>query len=122
MVPAVRLRLMPPDVLADLEWRGLLAQSTNIGEYERDEFSVIPEIGFTGGYMLTERVKLTAGYTFLYWSRVVRPGDQIDLEVNPELIPSDTVVGDGLPAHPQFVFRDTDIWAHGLNVGLEYAW
>jgi hypothetical protein len=70
--------------------------------------------------MLTPRLRATCGYTFLYWSRVVRPGDQIDLEVNQELIPPGS--GDGLPAHPQFAFRDTDLWVHGFNVGLEYQW
>ena len=88
----------------------------------RDVFSVLPQLGVTGGYMLTDRLKMTLGYTFMYWSRVVRPGDQIDLEVNPELIPSQSLTGDGLPARPQFVFRDTDMWVQGMNVGLEYQW
>jgi hypothetical protein len=101
---------------------GLLALSSNIGRYERDVFSVLPQLGVTGGYMLTDRLKMTLGYTFMYWSRVVRPGDQIDLEVNPELIPSQSVTGDGLPARPQLVFRDTDMWVQGMNVGLEYQW
>jgi hypothetical protein len=101
---------------------GLLALSSNIGRYERDVFSVLPQLGVTGGYMLTDRLKMTLGYTFMYWSRVVRPGDQIDLEVNPELIPSQSLTGDGLPARPQFVFRDTDMWVQGMNVGLEYQW
>ena len=100
---------------------GLLTQTSNIGQYDRDELSVLPQIGFTAGYMLTDRLKLTGGYTFLYWSRVVRPGDQIDLEVNPELIPFEGS-GDGIPARPQFTFRDTDFWAHGINAGLEYQW
>jgi hypothetical protein len=101
---------------------GLLTQSSNISHYERDMFSVLPQVGLTAGYMLTDRLKLTGGYTFMYWSRVVRPGDQIDPEVNPELIPSQGTTGDGLPARPQFAFRDTDIWIQGINVGLEYQW
>jgi hypothetical protein len=103
---------------------GLLAQQTNIGVHERDEFSVIPEIGITGGYLLTERLRLTLGYTLLYWSRVARPGDQIDLDVNstflgiPQGLPPDTTLA---PA-PEFVFRDTDFWAHGFNAGVDYRW
>ncbi|RIK75621.1 MAG: hypothetical protein DCC67_15060 [Planctomycetota bacterium] len=102
---------------------GLLAQESNIGNYERNEFSVLPQIGVTLGYMITDRLKLTGGYTLLYWSRVVRPGEQIDLEVNPGNLPfANPPDADGLPARPEFVFRDTSIWAHGLNVGLEYQW
>jgi hypothetical protein len=112
----------PPGGPSEVGVGGLLTQTSNIGDYERNELSVLPQIGFTGGYMLTDRLKLTAGYTFLYWSRVVRPGDQIDLEVNPELLPFTTTPGDGIPARPQFTFRDTDFWAHGLNFGAEYQW
>ncbi|MCC6491945.1 MAG: BBP7 family outer membrane beta-barrel protein [Pirellulales bacterium] len=105
---------------------GLLTQRPevgNIGRYEHNELSVLPQLGVTLGYMLTDRLKLTGGYTFLYWSRVVRPGDQIDLEVNPGNLPFAVPPdADGLPARPQVVLRDTDIWAHGLNVGLEYQW
>ncbi len=98
----------------------------NIGTYERDEFSMIPEIGLTMGYNLTRRLKLTAGYTLLYWSNVVRPGDQIDLDVNANLLPrrdgapdSTTIVQDD---HPRFEFRQTDLWAQGINFGAEYTW
>jgi hypothetical protein len=58
------------------------------------------------------------GYTFLYWSSVVRAGDQIDLTVNPNLL-SDTPGG---PARPSFAFHETGIWAQGLSLGVELAW
>ena len=32
----------------------------------------------TLGYQLTETVRLYAGYNFLYWTNVARPGAQID--------------------------------------------
>jgi hypothetical protein len=102
---------------------GLLAQDSNIGSYERNELSVLPQLGVTLGYKLTERLKLTGGYTFVYWSNVVRPGDQIDLEVNPGNLPfADPPDLDGLPARPQFSYRQNDFWAHGLSAGLEYQW
>ena len=108
----------PPQVFPD---SGLLVQPSNAGVYERNEFSVIPEIGVTAGYMLTERARFTLGYTLLYWSRVVRPGDQISLDVNADFLGNDQpeLVQ---PARPEFVFRDTDIWAHGLNAGIDYRW
>ncbi|QDT71151.1 BBP7 family outer membrane beta-barrel protein [Lacipirellula limnantheis] len=102
---------------------GLLAQDSNIGNYERNELSVLPQLGVTLGYKLTERLKLTGGYTFVYWSNVVRPGDQIDPEVNPGNLPfANPPDADGLPARPQFSFRQNDFWAHGLSAGLEYQW
>ncbi|NOZ39903.1 MAG: BBP7 family outer membrane beta-barrel protein, partial [Planctomycetes bacterium] len=119
----------PPDNIGGLlAQRYVLPDGTvvgNIGTYERDEFSMIPEIGLTAGYNLTPRLKLTAGYTLLYWSNIVRPGEQIDLDVNANLLPRDggpgvdtVVAGD----HPRFEFRQTDLWATGVNFGAEYTW
>lgn len=98
-------------------------QAGNIGDYERNEFSMIPELGLTLGYNITPRLKLTGGYTLLYWSNVLRPGDQIDIDINGTQIPSQgaapvLVARD----HPRFEFRQTDIWAQGLNLGAEYTW
>ena len=52
---------------------GLLAQRTNSGTFVRNQFGVVPEIGATLGYQISQRMRLTAGYSFIYWSNVVRP-------------------------------------------------
>jgi hypothetical protein len=102
---------------------GLLALPTNIGSYSRDQFSVVPEIGINVGRQVTDHLRVFAGYTLLYWSGVVRPGDQIDLGVNLTQLPTPTgpgtLVGE---ARPAFAFHNTDLWAQGLNFGLEYNW
>jgi hypothetical protein len=64
-------------------------------------------------------VRLTFGYQFLYWSRVARPGEQIDRVINPTQIPvfgGNQLLG---PARPEPLFTTTDFWAQGLNLGLE---
>ena len=68
--------------------RGLLVQPSNAGDYEQDQFSVIPQLGLTGGYQMTQRLRLTVGYSLLYWSRIARPGDLIDLDVNSRADPA----------------------------------
>ena len=100
---------------------GLLALSSNIGEYSRDEFAIIPELGATLSYQITPRLRATIGYTFVYWSQVVRPGDIIDLDVNPELFPPDVGPIDG-PLRPRFSFVQTDYWAQGVNLGIDFRW
>ncbi len=94
---------------------GLLAQATNIGTYQQDHFSIVPELGVTLGYEITRRLRATFGYTFLYWNRVARPGDQIDQNLA-QLPPEPPVPGGG----PRFVFRTASFWAQGMNFGLEY--
>lgn len=98
---------------------GLLALRSNIGTYKRDVFSVVPELGVTLGYKITPRLRATAGYTLLYWSRVARPGDHIDLDVNPNLLPPIMEPVDG-PERPRFEWDDVALLAHGLNLGLDY--
>jgi len=98
---------------------GLLALSTNIGTYSQDHFAVMPEFGVTLGYDITPRLRATFGYTFLYWSRLARPGDQIDRDLNSSFIPNN-----GPPVgapRPAFAFVTNDFWAQGMNFGLEYC-
>lgn len=102
---------------------GILAQSTNIGRYTNDEFAAVPELGFTVGYSLTPAWRVTAGYNFVYWSKVARAGDQIDRDVNPNLIPDANGPGtDNSHLRPEFRWVYDDFWAQGLTLGLEGNW
>lgn len=98
---------------------GLLALPTNSGTVERNGFSAIPELGVTVGYDLTCQLKATVGYTFVYWSNVMRPGDQIDTNVNGLQVPPTTSTLTGSPS-PATKSVMTDFWAQGLNIGLDY--
>ncbi len=100
---------------------GILTQRTNIGTYDRNEFTMIPELGATLGYQFTRNVRLTAGYSLIYWGNVVRPGDQVDLDVNPNLFPPEAVPFTGA-LRPQFQFVSTDYWVQGLSFGAEMRW
>lgn len=116
-------RVLPgPPVTSETQAGGLLTQASNIGRYERDQFSVLPELGATVGFEVTQNFRLTFGYTLLYWSNVVRPGDQIDLVVNPDNIPFQTAGGMTEPLLPAFAFDDVSIWAQGISVGADYSW
>jgi len=98
---------------------GLYAQRTNIGTYERNRFTVAPELGATIGFHVGPRFSLTAGYSFVYISNVVRAGDQIDTDINPGLLPVEVNPLTG-PLRPRFIFRETDFYAHGLTVGGDF--
>jgi hypothetical protein len=99
---------------------GLLALPSNSGHFTHDRFSVVPAFGLRLGYQLTEHLRGFVGYDFLYWTKVARPGEQIDLAVNPTLLPPPTpLVG---PVRPRFPDRDSDVWVQGGSVGLEVRW
>jgi hypothetical protein len=109
-----------PGVALVRQQGGMLALPTNIGNYSRDQFSVVPEIGINVGRQMNDHLRVFVGYTLLYWSNVVRPGDQIDFGVNTTQLPTPTgpgtLVGE---ARPAFAFRNTDLWAQGINFGVE---
>jgi hypothetical protein len=100
---------------------GFLAQRTNIGRREFDEFAVVPELGVMVGYQINPCWRATLGYTFIYWSRVARAGDQIDRDLNPDLLPPEEGEVD-THLRPEFVLNYTDFWAQGMTVGLEGSW
>ncbi len=98
---------------------GLLTQPSNIGQYYNDDFAIVPQIGLNLGFELTSGLWATFGYNFMYWSRVARPGDQIDTDVNLSQSSGGTLVG--LP-RPAYSGLTTDYWAQGLNFGLAYRY
>jgi Putative beta barrel porin-7 (BBP7) len=103
---------------------GVLAVSSNMGRHHHTEFSVVPEFDATASYVICRHASLVAGYQFIYWSRVIRPGDQIDRGIDVTRIPNFPIPGvapSGV-ARPTVPLRQTDFWAQGLTVGLQFVW
>jgi hypothetical protein len=100
---------------------GILAQPTNIGRSYHSAFSVVPEADLNIGYQITHWLRAQVGYSFIYWSDVVRPGNQIDRTVNPTQAPTDPNFGPLVgPARPILTPQSTSFWAQGINFGLEF--
>ncbi len=102
---------------------GLLATGPNLGQFTDNRFSVVPEATINMGYMLNPSVRLYAGYNFMYWNNVIRPGDQIDRTVDVTLVPNPPA---GVPSSGQFrpqpLFRQSDLWVQGVQLGVELRW
>jgi Putative beta barrel porin-7 (BBP7) len=100
---------------------GILAQPTNIGDYNQFVFSVVPEFGFNLGYCLFPNLRLSVGYSVLLWTNVVRPGDQIDRVINTSQVPTDQGFGaPGGPGRPAFDFVSQLFWLHSFRIEIEY--
>jgi hypothetical protein len=107
-----------PGFLPVISSGGLLALSSNSGVHTRDAFAVVPEVRLQLAYDLSACMRVHVGYSFLYWSQVVRAGDQIDLVVNPALLPP--ALPGASPQRPAFNFQGTGFWAQGIDLGLEF--
>ena len=96
---------------------GLLALSSNSGNFSQTRFAAVPELALKAGYQVAPQWRLVAGYDLLYWTGVQRSGGLIDTTLNPNLIP--LPVGGG-PQRPQPVFNTSPLLAQGFNVGVRY--
>jgi hypothetical protein len=97
---------------------GLLALPSNIGDFSQTRLAVVPEVALKLGYQVTPGLRIHAGYDFLYWSNVVRPGNVIDTGINPSQLPPGPLVGASRPA-PHL--DGSGFWAQGLNLGAVFS-
>ncbi len=95
---------------------GLLAVTSNSGTFRQNDFCVSPEVALKLGYHVAPNMTFTVGYSVIYWSTVVRPGDQIDPVINPTQIDG-ALAGE---ARPNFRFNHDDFWVQGINLGLRW--
>lgn len=92
---------------------GLLVPATGTSSSDC-VFSFVPELRLNVGYQLTSHLEIFAGYNVMWWTNVIRAGEQIDLRVNPGLLPPPIATGP-VPTAP---FASSTFWAQGVNVGL----
>ncbi len=101
---------------------GFFAQQSNIGHTTANQFAVIPSVELKMSYAVTPRCRLFVGYDFLYWNQVVRPGSQVDHNIN---LSQSVVLGNGVlsgPASPAPLFNRTDFWAQGITLGVDFRY
>jgi len=95
---------------------GLLALRSNIGDDDRTKLAVMRDTSLSLGYCIADNVQLRLGYDFMWVSNVIRPGQQIDLGVNPSYLPfSPTPSGTPRPWHK---FDGEIFYMHGFSLGL----
>jgi hypothetical protein len=95
---------------------GVFVQPTNSGRYTGGDFSIVPQVGLKLGMDVLPFLRIFAGYDFLYWTNVVRPGNQIDSMVNFSQSFGGTLAGS---PHPTPMIRTSDFYAQGLSLGLQ---
>jgi hypothetical protein len=98
---------------------GIFTTPSNIRRLATDVFAVVPQVQARVGVRVTDMVKLYAAYDVLYWSDTVRPGNQINRNVNfTELLGGPVV---GAPGASPSLNNSTFFWAQGVSVGMEIS-
>lgn len=101
---------------------GQLVAPLDIGTHSRTRYGVVPELGVHAGYQLSNNLKIFVGYTFVYFQNVARPGDQIGATSNQTLIRFADRTTFATVQQPAFRFTERDIWAQGVNFGMEFRY
>ena len=86
---------------------------------------MVPETELNVGYQLTPHARAFVGYDLLYWSTVVRPGDQIDPVLDVTQIPNFALLHGQTPTNqgrPLVPFKESGFWAQGMNIGIEFRY
>lgn len=107
-----------PGLAPDVQAGGLYARDAALGTFTRDKFAAVASLDLNLTYNFNESSQVFFGYSIIWISSVLRPGEQIDLTVNDSrarFVANPTPSGANRPA-PQFV--GNDFWTQGLNFGL----
>ncbi len=107
--------LNPGETVTD-DQRGFYSQITNVGTRSGQRIAALPELSLQYGYDMTSSVHLRFGYTLMYLSSVVRPGDQIDTVINIQPIGSPPQEG---PARPTALMNSKGLWMQWFSIGVE---
>src|SRR4029077_647871 len=76
-----------PGVAPLIQQGGVMALSSNSGQFNTHDWKAIPEGGLTLGWQVRPSLKMRFGYSILVLSGVARAADQIDSTINPNLFP-----------------------------------
>ncbi len=98
---------------------GLLAHDAAWGRHTDREFAVVPQAELRVGRYFSNRLRCSIGYCFLYWSQVVRAGEQIDPSLNSNQLPAPG----GSPSSSSAIsLHSSSFWAQGLTAALEWEY
>jgi hypothetical protein len=102
---------------------GLYALPGAIGRFQPQDFAIVPAGQIQTGVVVDGWLRVTFGYEFLYWSRLRRPGGQLDLNVDPRLVPTDPSFQTGTTAtSPRPQSSRSDFYLQGVTFGLEFTY
>lgn len=101
--------ITPPAGVPAVNAGGLLAQPSNIGEYENSQTVFVPEFTANLSYHMNSNWSVGIGYNLIWMSSATTAGPQIDFVVDrAQIIPRPAFNG----------FNNDDYWLMGINMSL----
>lgn len=104
---------------------GLLALPSNIGRFQQNKFSQIPEFNVGMSCPILSCLTLRFDFTAIYWSKILRAREQIDRVIDVTQIPNDPLAAGSVPTglgRPMVPFVQSGLWVLGVGLGAEVKW
>jgi hypothetical protein len=101
---------------------GILALPSNSGTATLSTPNFAPEFNVSLSYRATSNCRFFVGYNFLYWNRVIRPGDYISNLIDARQIPTDVFFTPGVVyggPNRTTALQRRDFTAQGIFLGME---
>lgn len=99
---------------------GVLVQPNNMVNTKKWRFALVPEGGIDIGIRPFNHLRFLVGYSFLWWSKVVRPGEQINRNVNSGQIPGNAAYFTPAINQPNKHLDPEPFWLQTLNFGVQF--
>lgn len=100
---------------------GAYVLEPNSGRFSNKDLAALPEFNLKLGYQCSQRISAYIGYDIMYLSKAVRPGDQVNPNINPTLLPISNVFNPQFPfgpPEPSLLFKTTDFVMQGFSFGV----
>jgi hypothetical protein len=99
---------------------GVLVQPNNMVHEKKWKYAWVPEAGVNFSIEPFSHLRFLVGYSFLWWSKIVRPGEQINNEVNSGQIPGNAAFYTPAVQKPNNHLKETSFWLQAVNFGVSF--
>ena len=99
---------------------GFLAEPSNIGRRSSTAFGIVPSLELKLGLQVSEHVHFSLGYDILYLNSVLRPGNQLDRNINLSQNPIYNATPGTGPNSPASSLNSSSFFVNGINLRLEF--
>ncbi len=99
---------------------GVLVQPNNMVHEKKWKYAWVPEAGINFSVEPFSHLRFLVGYSFLWWSKVVRPGEQINRKVNSGQIPGNVAFFSPAMQKPNDHLEEISFWMQTVNFGISF--
>ncbi len=111
-----------PGMAPDTVPGGLYARGPALGSFTRNKAAVVTEATFNVTYNFCKEAQIFVGYSIVYATSVIRPGEAINPVINDSTARFIAMTTPNVIPAPTFRFVANDYWVQGINFGARFEY